>query len=145
NHGQTVFHQPNGATPFTLQIGDHNILAARTGITTVADFRRKDIALGGQGAPLVPAFHRTIFDVRDSSVVVLNIGGIANVSVLKPGGDVVGYDTGPGNVLMDGWCQRHTGQAYDRNGDWARSGELDAALLTTLLSDDYFAKPAPKS
>lgn len=130
NHGQTVFHQPNGATPFTVQIGDHNILAARTGITTVADFRRKDIALGGQGAPLVPAFHRTIFDVRDSSVVVLNIGGIANVSVLKPGGDVVGYDTG---------------QAYDRNGDWARSGELDAALLTTLLSDDYFAKPAPKS
>lgn len=145
NHGQTVFHQPNGDTPFTLQIGDANILAARTGITTVADFRRKDIALGGQGAPLVPAFHRTIFDVRDSSVVVLNIGGIANVSVLKPGGDVIGYDTGPGNVLMDGWCQRHIGQAYDSNGDWARSGELDTALLTTLLSDDYFAKPAPKS
>ncbi|QXO17903.1 anhydro-N-acetylmuramic acid kinase [Vibrio ostreae] len=145
NHGQTVFHQPTGATPFTIQLGDANVIAARTGITTVADFRRKDMALGGQGAPLVPAFHRTVFAVTDSSVVVLNIGGIANISVLSPDASVIGYDSGPGNVLMDGWCQRHTGQSYDMNGDWARRGKVITSLLLQLKQASYFSQPAPKS
>ncbi|MCG3721643.1 anhydro-N-acetylmuramic acid kinase [Vibrio cincinnatiensis] len=145
NHGQTVFHQPDGESPFTLQLGDANILAARTGITTIADFRRKDMALGGQGAPLVPAFHRTIFNVTDSTVVVLNIGGIANISVLFPDKTVLGYDTGPGNALMDSWCQRHTQQSYDANGEWGRQGNLNASLLQALKQDPYFLRPAPKS
>lgn len=145
NHGQTVFHQPDGETPFTLQLGDANILATRTGITTIADFRRKDMALGGQGAPLVPAFHRTIFNVTDSTVVVLNIGGIANISVLFPDKTVLGYDTGPGNALMDSWCQQHTHQSYDENGEWGRQGNLDSSLLQALKQDPYFLRPAPKS
>lgn len=145
NHGQTVFHQPGGPTPFTIQLGDANIVATRTGITTVADFRRKDIALGGQGAPLVPAFHRTIFAATDSSIVVLNIGGIANLSVLSPDGSVTGYDSGPGNVLMDGWCQRHTGQRYDSDGDWASQGQIITSLLSELKQDTYLALAAPKS
>ncbi|MBC3621299.1 anhydro-N-acetylmuramic acid kinase [Vibrio metschnikovii] len=145
NHGQTVFHQPTGETPFTIQLGDANILATRTGITTVADFRRKDIALGGQGAPLVPAFHQTIFNATDSTLVVLNIGGIANISVLTTDKRVIGYDTGPGNVLMDYWCAQHTGRAYDEDGQWARQGKLDLPLLQRLKQDTYFSQPAPKS
>ncbi|WP_332404711.1 anhydro-N-acetylmuramic acid kinase [Vibrio metschnikovii] len=145
NHGQTVFHQPTGKTPFTIQLGDANILATRTGITTVADFRRKDIALGGQGAPLVPAFHQTIFNATDSTLVVLNIGGIANISVLTTDKRVIGYDTGPGNVLMDYWCAQHTGRAYDKDGQWARQGKLDLPLLQRLKQDTYFSQPAPKS
>lgn len=139
NHGQTVFHQPTGETPFTIQLGDANILATRTGITTVADFRRKDIALGGQGAPLVPAFHQTIFNATDSTLVVLNIGGIANISVLTTDKRVIGYDTGPGNVLMDYWCAQHTGRAYDEDGQWARQGKLDLPLLQRLKQDTYFS------
>ncbi|EKO3572424.1 anhydro-N-acetylmuramic acid kinase [Vibrio metschnikovii] len=145
NHGQTVFHQPTGETPFTIQLGDANILATRTGITTVADFRRKDIALGGQGAPLVTAFHQTIFNATDSTLVVLNIGGIANISVLTTDKRVIGYDTGPGNVLMDYWCAQHTGRAYDEDGQWARQGKLDLPLLQRLKQDTYFSQPAPKS
>ncbi|MGL5430499.1 MAG: anhydro-N-acetylmuramic acid kinase [Vibrio sp.] len=144
-HGQTVFHQPTGAKPFTLQIGDANIIATRTGITTVADFRRKDIALGGQGAPLVPAFHRTIFHAAQSTVVVLNIGGIANISVLKPNGEVIGYDTGPGNMLMDSWILQQHNQAYDQDAKWAKRGQTNHALLTQLKQDHYFALSAPKS
>lgn len=144
-HGQTVFHQPTGDKPFTLQIGDANIIAARTAITTVADFRRKDVALGGQGAPLVPAFHRTIFHATQSTVVVLNIGGIANLSVLKPNGDVIGYDTGPGNMLMDSWCQKQHSQPYDKDAQWAQQGQVDHALLNQLKQDPYFTLPAPKS
>lgn len=144
-HGQTVFHQPTGTKPFTMQIGDANIIAARTGITTVADFRRKDVALGGQGAPLVPAFHRTIFHAEQSTVIVLNIGGIANISVLKPNGEVVGYDTGPGNMLMDSWCQKERNQPYDKDALWAKQGSVNAALLSHLKQDHYFALPAPKS
>lgn len=145
NHGQTVFHQPNGDTPFTTQLGDANIIAALTGIDTIADFRRKDIALGGQGAPLVPAFHQSIFSSSQSSVVVLNIGGIANISVLRPNQAVVGYDTGPGNMLMDAWCAKQTGQAYDQDAQLALQGRVSLALLSQLLREPYLALNAPKS
>lgn len=145
NHGQTVFHQPNSDSPFTMQLGDANIIAALTGIDTVADFRRKDMALGGQGAPLVPAFHQSIFKPSDSSVVVLNIGGIANISVLRPNQPVIGYDTGPGNMLMDAWCYQHTGQSYDKNGQLASQGKVNQALLSDLLAEPYLELAAPKS
>ncbi|MHA2939572.1 anhydro-N-acetylmuramic acid kinase [Vibrio sp. RC27] len=145
NHGQTVFHQPEGETPFTLQLGDANIIAARTGIETIADFRRKDMAFGGQGAPLVPAFHQTLFESNDSSLIVLNIGGIANISVFAPDGKVVGYDTGPGNGLIDSWCSHHTGDRFDCGGKWAQQGKVNPAFLSLMLSDPFFSKPAPKS
>ncbi|MBF4244480.1 anhydro-N-acetylmuramic acid kinase [Vibrio anguillarum] len=144
-HGQTVFHHPNGNTPFTMQLGDANIISSKTGIDTVADFRRKDMALGGQGAPLVPAFHDTIFKSTDSSVVVLNIGGIANISVLRPQQKVLGYDTGPGNMLMDAWCFEQTGHKFDDNGSWARSGKVFQPLLERLNQEPYLALNAPKS
>ncbi|MBF4257281.1 anhydro-N-acetylmuramic acid kinase [Vibrio anguillarum] len=144
-HGQTVFHQPNGNTPFTMQLGDANIISSKTGIDTVADFRRKDMAFGGQGAPLVPAFHDTIFKSTDSSVVVLNIGGIANISVLRPQQKVLGYDTGPGNMLMDAWCFEQTGHKFDDNGMWARSGKVHQPLLERLNQEPYLALNAPKS
>lgn len=145
NHGQTVFHQPNGSHPFTIQLGDANIIAARTGITTIADFRRKDMALGGQGAPLVPAFHRAIFPPSDSTIVVLNIGGIANISVLQPKQKVLGYDTGPGNMLMDAWCLKQLGKTFDRDAHLALQGNVHQQLLKDLLSEPYFALSAPKS
>lgn len=145
SHGQTVFHQPNGDKPFTMQIGDHNIVSGKTGITTVADFRRKDMALGGQGAPLVPAFHHTIFDVTDSTVVVLNIGGISNISVLKPNGEVIGYDTGPGNMLMDAWCVKNRATGFDKDAQWASQGAVIPSLLEQLLEEPFLAKQAPKS
>lgn len=145
NHGQTVFHQPDGDSPFTVQLGDANLIAAITGIDTIADFRRIDMALGGQGAPLVPAFHQFVFEQRDSTTVVLNIGGIANISVLPVAGEVIGFDTGPGNLLMDGWCERHTGEQYDHNAQWAKQGQTDTTLLNQLLSDPYLAKSFPKS
>lgn len=145
SHGQTVFHQPNGAKPFTMQLGDSNIIAAKTGITTVADFRRKDMALGGQGAPLVPAFHHTIFQVKDSSVVVLNIGGISNISVLKPNGEVIGYDTGPGNMLMDAWCQVNWNEGYDKDATRAKQGKVMPELLARFCQEPYLSEPAPKS
>ncbi|EHI9274427.1 anhydro-N-acetylmuramic acid kinase [Vibrio vulnificus] len=145
NHGQTVFHQPNGAFPFTTQLGDANIIAARTNIDTVADFRRKDMALGGQGAPLVPAFHQNVFALQDSTTVVLNIGGIANISVLHPTRPVLGYDTGPGNMLMDAWCEKYTQQNYDKDAQFALQGEVNEALLNTLLQEPYLHQDAPKS
>lgn len=145
SHGQTVFHQPNSDKPFTMQIGDSNIIATKTGITTIADFRRKDMALGGQGAPLVPAFHHTIFDVTDSTVVVLNIGGISNISVLKPSGEVIGYDTGPGNMLMDAWCQKNQGVGFDKDAEWASQGKVVPELLERLLQEPYLKQNAPKS
>ncbi|MBW3697052.1 anhydro-N-acetylmuramic acid kinase [Vibrio sp. T187] len=144
-HGQTAFHQPVGAYPFTMQLGDANIIASRTGITTVADFRRKDMALGGQGAPLVPAFHNTIFTAENSSVVVLNVGGISNISVLRPNRKVLGYDTGPGNMLMDAWVHKHTGEKYDCDGRFAQQGDVNQSLLTALRNDTYFDKLPPKS
>jgi len=145
SHGQTVFHSPSGDSPFTIQLGDANLIAAMTGINTIADFRRFDMALGGQGAPLVPAFHRYLFKARDSTTVVLNIGGIANISVIHPDAEVIGFDTGPGNVLLDSWCEHHTGQRYDQGAQWAAQGEVNTVLLHQFLSDLYLAMQPPKS
>ena len=145
SHGQTVCHRPYDAAPFTLQIGDANQIAARTGIATVADFRRKDMALGGQGAPLVPAFHQTLFAAAQVSTIVLNIGGIANITVLRPGEAVLGFDTGPGNMLMDHWCREHSGAHYDQDAQLARQGSVNDALLARLLAEPYLALPYPKS
>lgn len=149
SHGQTIWHQPpqsNASRPFTLQIGDPNTLAELTGITVVADFRRKDMAAGGQGAPLVPALHRELFHSDASDRVVLNLGGIANITWLpKDGRPCVGLDTGPANVLLDAWIKRHRGVDYDDDGQWAATGTVNAALLGTLLDEPYFNLPAPKS
>lgn len=145
NHGQTVFHRPDGEAPFTIQLGDANIIATKTGIDTVADFRRKDMALGGQGAPLVPAFHQSIFAASESSVVVLNIGGIANISVLRPAHPVIGYDTGPGNMLMDAWCVKHQQHKFDKDAQFALQGEVSHELLSALMSEPYLERSAPKS
>ena len=146
SHGQTVRHRP--ALGFTLQIGNAALLAALTGIDVIADFRTLDMALGGQGAPLVPAFHQALFAKPDALRVVLNLGGIANISVL-PGNatGVYGFDTGPANTLLDGWYRRHQpdGGDYDAGGQWAASGQLVPALLEKLLAHPYFAAPAPKS
>lgn len=145
SHGQTVRHQPNAPLPFTLQIGDPEIIAVGTGITTVADFRSADIAAGGQGAPLTPFFHQWLFAAPDIDRVILNIGGIANVTLLSPGHATIGFDTGPGNTLMDAWTRKHRSAPYDHNGDWANSGNLNPALLRRFLADEYFAASPPKS
>jgi anhydro-N-acetylmuramic acid kinase len=145
HHGQTIFHKPTGNEPFSMQIGDPNVVAATAGICTVADFRRLDMALGGQGAPLVPAFHAWCFGAENEERAVVNIGGIANITALRPGHAVTGFDTGPGNTLLDLWVQRHRGTDYDRNGVWAASGKVDTTLLAALLTEPYFAAPAPKS
>ncbi|GAB3032012.1 anhydro-N-acetylmuramic acid kinase [Oleiagrimonas citrea] len=145
SHGQTVRHRIHGDQPFTLQIGDASVIAERTGIDTVADFRRADVAAGGQGAPLMPAFHAAVLGAREHVRGVLNLGGIANLSVLHPDGRVIGFDTGPANGLMDAWCALTYRQPYDRDGAIAASGKVDEALLAALLDDPYFALPAPKS
>ncbi|WP_457672939.1 anhydro-N-acetylmuramic acid kinase [Thiolapillus sp.] len=146
SHGQTLYHHPYPPSPFTLQIGDPSIIAERTGITVVADFRRRDMAAGGQGAPLVPAFHQAIFQHPAKNRVILNIGGIANITLLPASGKAVqGFDTGPGNCLMDLWCTRNTGLPYDEDGDWASRGNPHAGLLQKMLRDDYFQLPPPKS
>ena len=147
SHGQTVFHQPDGSKTCTAQLGDPSTIAYLTGITTVANFRQMDVAAGGQGAPLSPAFHAWLFGNSERDQLVVNIGGIANLSIL-PGagrGEVTGFDTGPGNTLMDLWIERHRGQAFDRDGRWASSGRTLPALLSHLLEDPYFARAAPKS
>lgn len=144
SHGQTVYHAPNGPHGFSLQIGDPNRIAEITGITTIADFRRRDIAVGGQGAPLVPAFHQAIFSDPNDSITVLNIGGIANITVLGKG-PVLGFDTGPGNTLLDYWCQQSLGQNFDAGGEWTSSGKVNHALLSHLLDDPYFRQVPPKS
>ncbi len=146
SHGQTVLHSPDSKPPCTVQIGDPNVIAARTGITTVADFRRMDIANGGQGAPFAPLFHQAYFQT-DHPRIILNIGGIANVTLLSgnPEDPVSGFDTGPGNCLMDDWTQRHTSKPFDRNGEWAKTGQVCEALLAILLDDPYFSRPSPKS
>ena len=147
SHGQTIRHRPTAKYPFSLQIGDPNTLAEETGITTVGDFRRRDIAAGGEGAPLVPAFHQAVFQSSETPRVALNLGGIANITCLPPLnlGNVVGYDTGPANTLLDGWIRRHGGQAFDDQGAWARQGEVDEPLLQRLLADPYFTLAPPKS
>lgn len=148
NHGQTIRHSPNTELPYTLQIGDPNVIAAKTGITTVGDFRRKDIALGGQGAPLAPAFHRIMFSSSSSDRAIINIGGIANITYLPadPESGVIGFDTGPGNTLSDFWINRHHGKACDEDGKWAASGNIIDHLLDTILSNEpYFQAPLPKT
>ena len=148
SHGQTIRHLPSdGTIHTTLQIGDPNILAQRTGITTVADFRRRDMAAGGQGAPLVPAFHHAFFHRQGENRVVVNIGGISNITIL-PGDStrsVTGFDTGPGNLLLDGWAERHLREPMDEDGTWAASGEVRPALLERMLGDPFFQQPPPKS
>jgi anhydro-N-acetylmuramic acid kinase len=146
-HGQTVRHRPGefDGVGYTLQINNPALLAELTGIDVVADFRNRDVAAGGQGAPLVPAFHLGMFSKSAQAVTVLNIGGIANLSVLDGLGSAIGFDCGTGNSLMDHWCQRHTGQAWDAEGAWAASGQEHAGLLEALLAEPYFALPPPKS
>lgn len=146
SHGQTIRHRPDSGTPFSLQIGDPNIIAERTGITVVADFRRRDMAAGGQGAPLVPAFHAYLFGTEDDRVVV-NIGGMANITLL-PGRRpeaTWGFDTGPGNVLVDAWAQRHLGTRLDDSGNWGAQGQVNEPLLQRLLAEPYFQRSGPKS
>ena len=142
-HGQTLWHAPQGVYPFSMQLGDPNILAAKTGIPVVADFRRKDVALGGQGAPFAPAFHAFIFNNIKQPVSIVNIGGMANITVL--GEELIGYDTGCGNVLLDLWVEAHQGSTYDKDGAWARTGTLDYSLLDRMISDTYFTQATPKS
>ena len=147
-HGQTIRHSPDTDIPYTAQIGDPNRIAALTGITTVADFRRKDIALGGQAAPLAPAFHRFLFHSSEEDRAVINIGGIANITWLPMADDapILGFDTGPGNTLLDYWIQRHRNKPYDESGNWARSGTINTGLLERMLEHEpYFRQSAPKS
>ncbi len=147
SHGQTVLHLPTGIYPRTLQIADANIIAYRTGITTVTDFRRLDIAAGGQGAPLASAFHAWRFRSTETDRIVLNLGGMANITVLPadPAAGISGFDTGPGNSLMDEWTRLHLQQKYDEDGQWAASGSRDKELLDLMLDDTYFRMPPPKS
>lgn len=174
SHGQTIFHQPDGPFPGTLQIGNASVIAKRTGVDTVADFRSADMACGGQGAPLTPAFNHAVFRTTHSRVI-LNLGGIANLTILKgingespspdfsldtspkpaagsttdadtaPGSDTLGFDTGPANTLLDAWIKTHLGKNYDAEGNWAKSGSCDDNLLNRLMSDPYFDKKPPKS
>ena len=142
-HGQTIRHLP--ASGYTRQINNPALLAELTGIDVIADFRSRDVAAGGQGAPLVPAFHQAVFGSNTETRVVANIGGISNISILKSDGSVTGFDTGPGNLLMDGWINQHQGAAFDEDGRWAASGTPDAALLQALLAEPFLALPPPKS
>ncbi|GKT26428.1 anhydro-N-acetylmuramic acid kinase [Acidovorax sp. SUPP3334] len=146
-HGQTVRHRPQAfdGTGYTLQLGNPALLAELSGIDVVADFRSRDVAAGGQGAPLVPAFHQGVFGQPGRTICVLNIGGISNLSVLDAHGTVAGFDCGPGNALMDHWCQLHTAQPFDRDGAWAASGKVIPALLQALSAEPYLAQQPPKS
>jgi anhydro-N-acetylmuramic acid kinase len=145
-HGQTIFHDPDCKYPFTTQLGDGNLLAAKTGIKTIADFRRMDMAFGGQGAPLVPAFHQKYFYNTNENRVILNLGGIANITILSPDDKkVLGFDTGPANCLMDSWIKNNKGKLYDKDGTWAASGNINKKLLTEMLKEPYFSQPVPKS
>ena len=152
NHGQTIRHRPTKNTliddPFTLQIGCNQTLAVLTDIRVIGDFRTKDVALGGQGAPLVPAFHQYLLPATQNDTFLVNIGGIANITFLpkvNSSENILGFDTGPGNALIDAWCFEHSGNRFDSNGNWGQSGTIDQTLLMQLLSDDYFSLSAPKS
>jgi anhydro-N-acetylmuramic acid kinase len=150
-HGQTVRHQPglHDGTGYTLQLNNPALLAELTGIDVVADFRSRDVAAGGQGAPLAPFFHRAWFaphgDAQGKNIGVLNIGGISNLTILQSDGSTLGFDCGPGNALLDMWCQQHTGAAFDVGGAWGASGVVNDALLQAMLAEPFFALPAPKS
>ena len=145
-HGQTIRHQPKVIDDigYTLQIGNPSLLSELTGITVVADFRSRDIAAGGQGAPLVPAFHQAMFSCTQTSRAIINIGGIANITFLK-NNSVLGFDSGPGNMLLDAWIKQHQNLDYDADGKWASTGHIIVPLLETMLADPYFALPLPKS
>lgn len=145
SHGQTVWHQPSGEFPFSLQLADPNVIAHSTGITTVADFRRRDMAAGGQGAPLAPLLHRNCFSSSSEDRVVVNIGGISNITVLEKSGQCLAFDTGPGNVLMDYWIDKNLHKKFDSDGDWARTGVVNEALLAALLEEPYLTLASPKS
>mgnify|MGYP000849679048 FL=1 len=147
SHGQTIRHRPHAVPGFTLQIGDPNIIAERTGIAVVADFRRRDMAAAGQGAPLVPAFHAAVFSHPERHRIILNLGGIANITVLPANSSaaITGFDTGPANLLMDAWSMACRGRAYDVGGEWATTGEVSAPLLKRLLAHPFLTLHAPKS
>lgn len=147
SHGQTIRHFPTAKHPATLQIADPNTIAESTGITTIADFRRRDMAAGGQGAPLVPAFHEQVFRDTTKNRVILNLGGIANITLLPADKSIAatGFDTGPANTLINYWAQQQLNKPFDDKGDWAASGEVNQGLLKTLLDDDFFKLPPPKS
>lgn len=142
-HGQTIRHRPE--LGFTMQIGNAALLSELTGITVVSDFRSRDVAAGGQGAPLVPAFHKAVFSDTRINRAIINIGGIANITYLASSGDTFGFDSGPGNMLLDAWIKRQLNLDYDDNGDWARTGSIIAPLLSSMLVDSYFSLPPPKS
>jgi anhydro-N-acetylmuramic acid kinase len=142
-HGQTIRHRPE--LGFTLQIGNNALLAELTGISVVGDFRSRDIAAGGQGAPLVPAFHQALFGSADKNRALINIGGIANITYLGKNGDVLGFDSGPGNMLLDSWAKLRLGKDYDADGAWAATGVVHESLLSNMLAEPYFALPPPKS
>ena len=149
SHGQTVWHDPECLEPDSIQLGNPDSIARQTGIVTVGDFRRADIQAGGQGAPLAPLLHRALFypaaTSRPTTRVVVNLGGIANISVIDDSGAVSGFDTGPANCLMDGWIEEHLGEAFDDEGRWAASGSILPGILERALADPYFEKAAPKS
>jgi anhydro-N-acetylmuramic acid kinase len=145
SHGQTLRHRPDLPLPFTWQIGDPNALAELTGITVVGDFRRRDVAAGGQGAPLLPVFHDQVFRSDHEDRVILNLGGIANITILARGKEVSGFDTGPANRLLDAWISRHRGKGFDEHGAWGSTGQCDAGLLNRLLTEPYLALQPPKS
>ena len=144
-HGQTILHDTRHESPLTLQIADPNVVAYQTGVTVVADFRRADIAAGGQGAPLAPALHAQLFSEANKKQAVVNIGGITNITILDGEQVVAGFDTGPGNCLLDAWCRKHNNQDYDRDGQWAASNVPDPKLLGAMLKDPFFVNPPPKS
>ncbi|PWE42948.1 anhydro-N-acetylmuramic acid kinase [Pseudomonas prosekii] len=143
SHGQTIRHEP--ARGFTVQIGNPALLTELTGITVVSDFRSRDVAAGGQGAPLVPAFHEALFEQLPGNRAVLNVGGFSNLSLIEPGKAVAGFDCGPGNVLLDAWIHQQRGDNFDRDGQWAASGKVEPTLLSELLSDPFFVTKGPKS
>lgn len=145
NHGQTIAHQPDANRPYSIQLGDPNIIAAKTGITTIMDFRRKDIAHAGQGAPLAPVFHAHLFPDLKKPTIFINIGGISNLSLLTKDQAPSGFDIGPGNLLLDVWCKKYQNKNYDINGQWARTGHLQPSILQHLLDDPFFRLPQPKS
>jgi len=146
-HGQTIRHQPktSPANSYTIQLNNHALLAELTGINVVGDFRSRDIAAGGQGAPLVPAFHQAVFGSNSQNRAIINIGGIANISALNHTGSVLGFDCGPGNILLDHWVKQHLGKSYDANGQWSSTGHVNMSLLNKMLKEPFFALPPPKS
>ena len=145
SHGQNIWHQPRGDNPVTIQLGNGSLIARNTGTTVVTNFRRADVEAGGQGAPLAPLFHKSLFHDENENRAILNIGGIGNLTILPAKGDVTGFDCGPGNCLMDSWTKRHLHKDYDSSGNWASKGVVDPLLLERLLNDPYFKLPAPKS